>query len=85
MPGKCSALNCKTGYAGQPRVKDVTVHCFPLHDSVLLKKWIHALRRENWQPTKHSRLCSLHFGPDDFEMERTEKRASVKRTKGKAF
>lgn len=33
----------------------------------LLKKWIAAVRRKDWNPTKHSRLCSFHFTADSYD------------------
>ncbi|XP_072387136.1 THAP domain-containing protein 2-like [Diabrotica undecimpunctata] len=58
----CSALNCtqrqKTG-------TDISFHGFP-KDSSLQKKWIIAIRRENFKPTKSSKICSKHFTADSF-------------------
>lgn len=39
---------------------------FPIKDKIRLKKWLHAIRREKWKPSKHSRICSAHFTPKDF-------------------
>lgn len=39
---------------------------FPFKNDTRLKKWIIAVRRLNWKPTKHSRICSEHFTPDCF-------------------
>lgn len=30
-------------------------------------KWVQALRREKWKPTKTSIICSKHFKDDDFD------------------
>ena len=40
---------------------------FPLNDPERLQKWLKAIRRESWQPTKHSYLCSLHFTQDSYK------------------
>lgn len=28
--------------------------------------WINAVKRENWNPTKYSKLCSDHFTSEDY-------------------
>jgi len=50
----------------------VAFHRFP-KDPELLQKWIRAMARENFVPTEHSRLCSLHFHAGDFVEVRTDK------------
>lgn len=40
---------------------------FPLNDPERLQKWLKALKRESWQPTKHSFLCSQHFTADSYK------------------
>lgn len=37
-----------------------------MKDKDRCKKWINAVRRLNWTPSKYSRLCSEHFTPDDY-------------------
>ncbi|KAF1371843.1 hypothetical protein PFLUV_G00273570 [Perca fluviatilis] len=39
---------------------------FPLNDKDRLKQWIHNVKRTSWTPTKHSRLCAIHFRQDCF-------------------
>ena len=34
---------------------------FPITDRVRRLKWIKALKRQNWIPTVHSRICGDHF------------------------
>ena len=36
-------------------------HSFPLKDNNLLTKWLIAMRREDFKPTIHSRICGKHF------------------------
>ena len=36
-------------------------------DEALKQKWIRATRREDFVPTKYSRLCSLHFSEEDID------------------
>ena len=38
----------------------------------LRSKWMVAMRREGFVPTKHSRLCSNHFRPQDFRMMKSK-------------
>ena len=40
-------------------------HRFP-KDEHLRKLWILAIRRDNFMPSKHSRVCKLHFTDDDY-------------------
>ena len=35
-------------------------------DEVLLKKWMVAIRRESFVPSKHSHVCSKHFLQSDY-------------------
>ena len=39
---------------------------FPLSKPDLLKKWISSVRRNNFTPTIHNYLCSIHFTIDCF-------------------
>lgn len=40
---------------------------FPFKRPEILKLWIRAIRRENWNPSKTSRLCGEHFLPSDYQ------------------
>lgn len=35
-------------------------------DPIVRKKWLKAICREHWTPSKWSYLCKKHFRPDDF-------------------
>lgn len=37
---------------------------FPLNDEKC-RKWVNAVRRKNWKPSKTSRICSAHFREED--------------------
>jgi len=43
-----------------------TGHRFPTNPE-RLKKWLIAIRREHFTPTKNSRVCKNHFRPQDYE------------------
>lgn len=75
MPYKCCVSSCKSGYDTQPRSElNLAFHRFPLHDGNLTLNWLKAVNRVNFKPTKHSRVCSLHFTEDDFEWKSLDKR-----------
>lgn len=38
------------------------------------EKWVKAIRRKNFHPTEHSKVCSNHFTAADFDRERLGKR-----------
>ena len=45
-----------------------SLHKFP-SDEKVRKIWIGKIRRKNWTPSQHSRLCSQHFTHDCFEQD----------------
>jgi len=53
-----------------PDVK-ISFHVFPLNNRELCKRWMKANPWKEFAPTKHSKLCSLHFKPTDL-VEYTE-------------
>ena len=64
----CYATNCNSSSAKQQNLvkyawmKSINFHCFPTVKSKKMRKlWIDMVRIESWQPTRHSRLCSMHF------------------------
>ncbi|KAF8567756.1 hypothetical protein P879_03498 [Paragonimus westermani] len=42
---------------------------FPRRDVARTKSWVQACGREAFVPSQHSRVCSQHFSPDDFERD----------------
>ena len=42
-------------------------HRFPLHNKELCTKWITAIKRDKFIPTKNSYLCGDHFIPTDYK------------------
>ena len=67
MGYKCSVAKCKSGYVSSTTTKKVSFFAFPRNDD-LRKKWTRACHRERFEPTEHSRICSLHFEDNDFEI-----------------
>ena len=57
MPTSCCAIGCANRYRKGSNVK---FYRFPT-DALRRDLWVSAMRRENWSPKEHSRLCSEHF------------------------
>lgn len=55
MPFTCVVPGCQGNYRSGPKVK---VFSFP-KDTELANKWIRAIKRENFTPTKNSKVCTL--------------------------
>ena len=84
MVNKCSGFGCKSGYKSNKQVESsgprLTFHSFPINNKPLCELWIRANPRKDFIPSKHSKLCSLHFRQSDFVEERQDKdTARVKR------
>ncbi len=75
MVNKCAAVGCRTGYLEQEPRK-TRLFRFPLENAELLEQWLGQLKRADFRPSEHSRLCALHFDEGDFE---TVRRDSVKK------
>ncbi|KAK4289141.1 hypothetical protein Pmani_037873 [Petrolisthes manimaculis] len=65
MPVSCAAYGCTSRF-NKENSPTLTFHKFP-KDGELLEKWLHNVRRENFTPSKHTRLCSKHFKEEDFD------------------
>lgn len=72
MPYYCTVPRC-TSMAG--KAKNVSFHQFP-RDEELAKLWNKILKRGK-PYTKYSKVCSLHFRPEDYTI------TSVGKNKGK--
>ena len=48
-----------------PKCSNKGGHKFP-NDVDLRKKWMIAIKRDQWTPTKHSLVCKSHFTVDDY-------------------
>ena len=68
----CAAYNCFNNSSHKSKrneyeeKKKVAFHKFP-EDQILRKKWIGNMRLENFVLKPHTRLCSEHFLPEDYE------------------
>ena len=85
MVNKCCAINCRSGYTGENKDPDVTFHSFPLHDKQLLQGWLKRIARKDFTPTKYSRICSLHFKPEDFVTESTDQQIRRRKNRSSAL
>ncbi|CAJ1071070.1 THAP domain-containing protein 1 [Xyrichtys novacula] len=66
MVQTCSAYGCKNRYVKE---KDISFHKFPMTRPHVCVKWVAAMNRDNFKPTKYSSICSEHFTKDCFKME----------------
>ncbi|XP_041038682.1 peroxynitrite isomerase THAP4-like isoform X3 [Carcharodon carcharias] len=51
---------------------------FPMKDAKRLAKWIAAVGRTDWRPTKFSFLCSTHFTKDSFQKRQADQHHRLK-------
>ena len=68
---QCSGYGCYNRSADKScKERGITFHLFPNRknprDEARKKEWIKAVRRDGWEPSKFSRLCSEHFIASDF-------------------
>lgn len=66
MVQSCSAYGCKNRYH---KDKNISFHKFPLARPDVCGKWVAAMKRRNFKPTKYSNICSQHFTRDCFKRE----------------
>ena len=62
----CHQLQIWIRYSSEEKKLNITNHSFPLKEEKLLCNWLKNIARKNFKPSKYSKLCSLHFKPDDF-------------------
>ena len=43
------------------------LHSFP-SNPILREKWINIIKRDNWRPSYHSKICEDHFDDDCYEI-----------------
>lgn len=63
MPSYCSAYGCKNNC-----YMEFSYHSFSLNNKVILKEWLVQIKN-NFVPTKHSKLYSVHFQDGCFIFE----------------
>ena len=56
-----------------------------MHDKQLLQGWLKRIARKDFTPTKYSRLCSLHFKPEDFVTESNDQQIRRRKTRSSAL
>ncbi|CAB3238852.1 unnamed protein product [Arctia plantaginis] len=58
---KCVVQSCKNDTRKHNKQKsNITFHRFP-KDPIIMKKWVNALKKSEWEPNIWTRICSLHF------------------------
>ena len=82
MPG-CCVPGCHTDTGqlstyedSQGNIIKASVHKFPLKDAFLMRAWLRAISRDNFEPNEKSVVCSRHFNESDFVTESTDKKKS---------
>ena len=69
MGKTCAAYGCSnSNYKEKDKGKGISLHKFP-KESTLRKQWAFAMKRKGFQPTNYSFVCSVHFKPEDFEVD----------------
>eukprot|EP00105_Crassostrea_gigas_P027917 XP_011449409.1 PREDICTED: THAP domain-containing protein 1-like [Crassostrea gigas] len=57
MPAHCCAYGCKSRQTAGENIKFFRIP----KDEHLRAKWISAIKRDDWEPSDHTRICSKHF------------------------
>ncbi|XP_055939658.1 THAP domain-containing protein 2-like [Argiope bruennichi] len=63
MPSACCVPNCKSNYTKNS--PNISVFSFP-RDENTRRAWISAIKRDNFVPTKYSKVCAKHFPENQF-------------------
>ncbi|XP_028302164.1 THAP domain-containing protein 3-like [Gouania willdenowi] len=63
----CSASGCP--YQPKRFMDRRSTHAFPLNNPALCKQWVKNVGREDFIPSKTSRLCSAHFEESCFQVD----------------
>ena len=75
MGKTCAVVGCKRVKDGG---KEATLHKFP-RNPTLREKWCIATKREGFQATEDSRICSDHFSSHDFESSTSHGKKGLQR------
>ena len=69
MGKHCAAYGCRnSSVKDEDKDKGISLHKFP-KESTLRNKWAFAMNRKGFQPNNYSSVCSVHFKPEDFEVD----------------
>ena len=69
----CAVPGCSSS-SSTSTLKNSSVHRFPLKSQERLVKWLKVIPCKSFQPTSNSRVCSIHFCPQDFVQGSRDKR-----------
>lgn len=65
MPRKCCVPGCRANYTSTLKILGaISAFHFPKREE-LKNKWLNAISRETWIPSKNSAVCRLHFCDED--------------------
>ena len=58
MVNHCSVVGCSNRVG---KKEGLSFYRFPLGDKDRCNRWVAAVRRVDWKPSVHSRICNEHF------------------------
>ena len=67
----CCVPGCRSGHYKKDGWKN-SLFKFP-KDEAMKKKWLRNIKRDDFQPSKCSRICSLHFLPEFIKKTKVQK------------
>ena len=90
MVNKCCVPNCKSGYVYKnpenappdPTPSNLSFHSFPI-DPGVRQNWKTSIPRADQEPSKHSKVCSLHFKESDFQINRKDTQLKYRKDKSR--
>ncbi|XP_025414926.1 THAP domain-containing protein 1-like [Sipha flava] len=65
MPVSCAAYGCTNMYQVE---YNISFFRFPVSNNDLMSKWVSAIKRKNFKLSQWSRICSIHFTEQDFQV-----------------
>lgn len=75
MVKSCAAYGCTNRFS---KDSSISFHRFPVDNHELCMKWIVAMKRDRFAPTKYSYICSSHFTPGDYRASHPGQRRQLK-------
>lgn len=74
MPNFCAAFGCANNSSKDDcKARKISFHRFPVTYSELLSTWFIKIKREDFEVTEHSRICSEHFEKDCFVYQKDKR------------